>query len=166
MSEVKISDSILTFDSVYKSEYAPKDEGLKKANLLFIPYHNYRPGVEYCFGENSEEFLRYLRTHDNDIKPDIAIEDDKYQSMEMHSLLIDIGIILVKDIILPAVSSVLAAYVYDKIKSLHQKSKDVNIRIEIVTQDKKGKSKSIKYDGPATDFNIVERTINKVLKQE
>lgn len=107
--------------------------------MLLTPYRNHRPGVEYCFGENTEEFLRYVKVHNNDdeIIPDIAIQDDKYQSMEMHSLIIDIGIMFLKEVLLPAVSSVIATYVYDKIEPLHQKPENVDIRVEIVVQNKK-----------------------------
>lgn len=36
MSETEVTDSKITFNGVYTSEYAPKDEELKKANLLLI----------------------------------------------------------------------------------------------------------------------------------
>lgn len=164
---VEINDSTLTFENVYNSEYAPKDNELKQANLLLLPYHNYREGVEYSFGENAEEFLRYIESHDHaEIKPDIAISDDKYQSMEMHSLLLDVGIFIVQNVALPMAVSLLANYVYDKIKSLHETKENVNVRVEIISENKDGKSKSIKYDGPATQFHEVEDAANKIIEEK
>ena len=163
MIEIKNSD--VTFESVYTSDYVPSDLNLKKANLLLIPYRNYRPNIEYCFGEYSEEFFRYVTENAVEgIRPDIAIADDKYQSMEMHSLLLDIGILIATSVALPIAVNLLSSYIYDKIKSMHEKNENVNVRVEIISQDSSGMSKSIKYDGLASDFVAVKDAVNKVLE--
>lgn len=162
---VEVRDSSLTFASVYESDYAPKDPALKDANMLLIPYCNYRPGIEYCFGEYSEEFLSYVRENENErIKVDIAISDERYQAMEMHSLLLDIGIFLVKDIILPVALGVLSNYVFSKVNSMHEKKENVNVRVEIIAQEPNGRSKAIRYDGPASGFDAVKEAASKVLE--
>ena len=161
--EEKASD--LTFEALYASEFVPDDPALKEANLLLVPYHNYYPNIEYCFGEYSEEFLRYVKEHnDGTIKADIAISDEKYQPLEIHSLLLDIGIIIVKNAILPITLSLLSNYIYDKIKSFHEKKENVNVRVEIVSQSTDGSSKSIKYVGPASDFDTMNDAINKIME--
>ena len=47
---------------------------------------------------------------------------------------------------------------------MHEKNENVNVRVEIIAQDEKGTSKSIKYDGPASDFDTVKEAVNKVLE--
>jgi len=159
-------NSKITFSSVYQSEYCPDDQIIKEANLLILPYKNFRDGVDYCFTEYGEEFLRYVKGRNlNEVKADIAITDDKYRVIEMHSLLIDIGIILLKEGIVSVAFGLLTNYVYDKIKTLHAKKEDVNIRFEIISQDASGESKSIRYDGPASEFNDVKETVEKMIEQ-
>lgn len=163
---IEIKDSSVTFEKVYESDYAPNDPELRNANVLFIPYHNYRPNVEYCFGENSEEFLCYLREYGaEEIRPDIAISDDKYQSMEMHSLLIDVGIFIATNVVLSIAVNLLSNYVYDRIKAMHEERKNVNVRVEIIAQDASGESRSIKYDGPASEFDSVKDAVNKIIEK-
>ena len=164
-SAIEVKESTTTFETVYNSDYAPNDPSLKAANLVLIPYHNYRPDIEYCFGEYSEEFLRYVREKGSEeIRPDIAITDEQYQSMEMHSLLIDIGIFIATNVILSLAVNILSNYVYDKVKSMHEKKENVSVRVEIITQDANGNSKSIKYDGPVSGFDAVKNAANDMLK--
>lgn len=161
---LEIKDTAVTFDSVYESDYAPKDEQLKEASILFLPYHNFRPNVEYCFTEYAEDALRYIKENSN-FSADIAITDDKYRIIEMHSILIDIGLILVKQAILPVVLSILANYIYDKIKSRHEKSEDTEIRVQIIAEDKAGKCRVLRYEGPASEFSKVIEEADRILKK-
>lgn len=166
-SEIKIEEkaSDLTFESIYESEFVPDDPAIREANLLLVPYHNYHPKVEYCFGEYSEEFLRYVKEHnDGKIKADIAISDEKYQRLEIHSLLLDVGIIIVQNALLTIAFNLLSSYIYDKIKSIHEKKENVNIRVEIVSQSTDGSSRSIKYEGPASGFDTVNDAVNKIIE--
>lgn len=164
---ISIKDSTVTFESVYNSAFAPKDNSLKEANLLLLPYHNIRPNVEYCFSEYSEEFLRLLRIQKReDVIPDIAITDEDFQTIEFHSLLLDMGIIIVSYVVLPFTVNILASFVYDKIKAKHEKKENVTVRVEIITQDSKGNSKAIKYEGLASNFEIVKEAVQSVLKND
>lgn len=163
---IEQKDSRITFNSVYKSEYCPDDQEIQEANLLILPYKSFRNGVDYCFTEYGEEFIQYVRDKNlKEVKADIAITDDKYRVIEMHSLLIDIGIILLTNVIVPVAIGLVTNYVYDKIKSLHVKEDDVNIRFEIISQNASGESKSIRYDGPASGFDEVKETAEKMIEQ-
>lgn len=160
------SESEVTFLSVYNSSYAPDDAKLKEANLLLLPYHNYREGIEYCFTEYAMDFLTYLKAQASDaINADIAITDEKYCALEMHSLILDIGIFIATNVILSSAVNLLSNYIYDKIKSMHEKKENVNIRVQIIAQNEKGCSKSITYDGPASEFEIIKSTAEELLKE-
>ena len=63
---ITIKKSNITFDSVQKEEYVPKDENFKKANCLILPYKNFRDGVDYCFSEYAREVLEYLKENSDD----------------------------------------------------------------------------------------------------
>lgn len=161
MTEIK--DSELTFTKVYESAYAPNDPSIRDANLLLVPYHNIREGIEYCFTEYAEEFLGYINQNGEEaIKADIAISDDKYQVLEMHSLLLDIGKIILVSGVLPITLSLISNFIYDKIKKLHEDKENVEVRVEIIAQSESGASKSIRYDGPASELDSIKESIKDI----
>ena len=161
MTEIK--DSELTFEEVYGASYAPNDSAIKDANLLLIPYQNFRDGINYCFTEYAEEFLRYInQSGEKAIKADIAITDDEYRVLEMHSLILDIGIVILTNGVLPVALGLLTNYIYDKIKKLHEDKENVNVRVEIISQSENGVSKSIRYDGPANELETIKDAVRDI----
>lgn len=161
MTEIK--DSELTFEKVYKASYAPNDPTIKDANLLLLPYQNFRDGIDYCFTEYAEEFLGYInQSGENTVKADIAITDDKYRVIEMHSVLLDIGKIILVSGVLPVALGLLTNYVYDKLKKLHEDKENVNVRVEFISQSENGVSKSIRYDGPASELETIKDAVKDI----
>lgn len=161
MTEIK--DSELTFEKVYESIYAPNDPTIKDANLLLLPYQNFRDGIDYCFTEYAEEFLGYInQSGEKTVKADIAITDDKYQVIEMHSMLLDIGIVILTNAVLPVALGLLTNYVYDKLKKLHEGKENVNVRVEFISQSENGVSKSIRYDGLASELETIKDSVKDI----
>lgn len=160
---LKISDSDISFEAVYNSDYIPNTEEIKNSNLLILPYHNFREGVEYCFSEYASEVLQYIKENGSkDVTADIAISDDKYQAIEMHSVLLALGIFLTTSVVLPITVNILSSYIYDKVKAMHKSQEEVNVRLKLISQSKNGKSKSIEYDGPASKFSDVIDAVKKL----
>ena len=160
---IEIKNSEITFETIYKSPYAPSDSTIKDANLLLIPYQNIREGIEYCFTEYAEEFLGYInQSGEKAVKADIAITDDKYQVLEMHSLLLDIGKIILVNGVLPIALNLLSNFIYDKIKKLHEEKKNVEVRVEIISQSEDSGSKSIRYVGPASEFESIKESVKEI----
>lgn len=157
-SKLEIRESNVSFETVYQSDYAPKDEKFRQANCLIIPYENFRSGVDYCFSEYAQEVLEYSRDNP-DLKMDIAATDDNYKVIELHSLLLQIGIFVATSIVLPVVVNVVSNFVYDKIKELHRKKDDVEVSVTFISVNADGTSKQISYDGPV---DKLETVINKV----
>lgn len=151
---IEIKESDITFESVYCAEYAPKDEMLRQANCLILPYKNFREGIDYCFSEYAQEVVEYSRTNP-DIKMDIVATDDNYKVIELHSLLLSIGIFVATSVVTPIVVNVISSYVYDKIKELHEKKENVEVRVTFISVNADGTSKQINYDGPANQLETV-----------
>ena len=157
-SKLEIRESNVTFENICKSDYAPNDEKFRQANCLIIPYENFRPGVEYCFSEYAQEVLEYSRDNP-DLNMDIAATDDNYKVIELHSLLLQIGIFVATSVVLPVVVNVISEFVCDKIKKLHEKKENVEVRVTFISVSADGASKQISYDGPA---DKLETVINKI----
>ena len=155
---IRIEDTDITFEGVYNSSYAPKDEDIRKADYLIIPYRNFRDGVDYSYSEYAEDVLTYMK--EKGINIDIAATNEGFQPIEMHSLLLDLGAFLMMDVNLPLFINLTSSYIYDKLKYWH--NKDADIHVEFISQKKNGSSKSITYSGPAKEFDSVIKSIEKL----
>lgn len=162
-SKIEVRESNVTFETVYKSDYAPKDEKFRQANCLILPYENFRSGVDYCFSEYAQEVLEYSRDN-SDLNMDIAATDDNYKVIELHSLLLQVGIFVASSIVLPVVVNVVSSFVYDKIKKLHEKKEDVEVRVTFISVNADGTSKQISYDGPADKLETAISAIKELPK--
>lgn len=160
-SKLEIRESNVTFETVYKSNCAPKDEKFRQANCLIIPYENFRSGVDYCFSEYAQEVLEYSRDNP-DLTMDIAATDDNYKVIELHSLLLQIGDFVVTNVVLPIAVGIVTNYVYDKIKRLHREKEDVEVRVTFIAVNADGTSKQISYDGPADKLETVINAIKEL----
>ena len=119
----EISESSLTFEEIYKKPFFPKqyEQELKKANVLLIPFENARSGIEVAFPETTTEFLQFLKEqNDKELVSDIAIDDEHYQKLELHSAVITIATCIVQEVVWPIVASIIAAYIYDEVKKYHR----------------------------------------------
>ena len=160
---ITIKKSNITFDSVYKEEYVPKDENFRKANCLILPYKNFREGVDCCFSEYAQEVLQYLKENsDGKILMDIAATDENYQEIELHSLRLQVGIFITTNILLPFVGLV-SNYVYDKVKRLHRKESEVEVHVEYICEMPDGSSKSLNYEGPADKLGEITKNLKQLM---
>lgn len=150
-----VRDYSENFESIYKKEYFPVKllDEIKKANVLLIPDYVERGNDgEYVFPESTKEFLEYLKDNASDnIIPDIAIDDDDYKKMELHSATITIVTFIVKNVALPLMISLVANFLYDQVKRMHREKKDVSTKVNIITTEEiSKKSKMISYEGPVS----------------
>ena len=151
---VKISDTDISFEQIYNKEYIPEEyiDDIKKANLLIIPNESFRDEGDILFPETTREFYDYIRENANDdIVADIAISDDDFQRIELHSAVITVATIIVKNAVLPIVTGMISAFLYDLSKKHHRKSEDTTAKVKIITEETKSKKcKTITYEGPVS----------------
>ncbi|WP_303820915.1 hypothetical protein [Ruminococcus flavefaciens] len=151
---VKISDTDISFEQIYNKEYIPEEyiDDIKKANLLIIPNESFRDEGDILFPETTREFYDYIRENANDdIVADIAISDDDFQRIELHSAVITVATIIVKNAVLPIVTGMISAFLYDLLKKHHRKSEDTTAKVKIITEETKSKKcKTITYEGPVS----------------
>ena len=156
----EISESSLTFEEIYKKPFFPKqyEQELKKANVLLIPFENARSGIEVAFPETTTEFLQFLKEqNDKELVSDIAIDDEHYQKLELHSAVITIATCIVQEVVRPIVASIIAAYIYDEVKKYHRTPNEMTAKLDVYVE-KDGKTKRISYEGPASKVEDVLKT--------
>ena len=169
----EIKDEVLTvkdcsenFETIYKKEYFPKKllDEIKEANVLLIP-DIIKRGSEnvYVFPESTSEFFEYLKENVSDnLRPDIAIDDEDFKKIEMHSASITIVTFVVKEFVFPIMLGLVSNFLYDAAKKMHRDRKDVSAKVNIIVTDDTGKkSKIISYEGPVSG---IENALNLAAK--
>lgn len=168
-NQLIITDSEMNFSMIYEKPYVPQEyiNDIKKANILLIPTENSDRYEHPIFPELTLEFLDYVKENTpDDIITDIAISDDDFNRLELHSAAVTVATIIVTYGILPIVTGIIAAYLYDKLKQLHRKEDELSAEVNIIVQNGK-KSKRISYKGPVKGIkDTLDSTIPHLFENE
>ena len=164
-TSLTIEDIDISFDQIYGKKYIPKKyiEDIKKANFLIIPEENFRGEETLVFPETTRDFFEYVKESSSDaIMPDIAISDEDFQRVELHSAAITVATVIVQWIVVPVATSLIASFLYDLIKKQRRKDNETTAEVNMIVEDKKSKkSKKITYKGPVSG---VEEALNSATK--
>lgn len=156
---LNVTDSDVTFEKIYKKEYIPTEylDDIKKANLLIIPNENFRDEGDVLFPETTREFFDFIREFPNDeIIADIAISDEDFKRIELHSAVIEVAPIIVQTIVLPIALNIISSFLYDLAKKYRRKPEDTSAKVQIITEETATKkSKKITYEGPVSGIKEV-----------
>lgn len=151
--ELIIQKSTVTFEDIYKKEYFPKSlsEELKKANVLILPYENFRDFEEIIFPEETLKFYQFIKDKNPDsIISDICVLDTEYSELELHSDLTLLPTMILELAIFPIVVNVVSDYITSKILS-RNKNEDTKVKAEFIVTNGDS-SKIFKYEGDADKF--------------
>ena len=132
-------------------------DDIKKANLLIIPNENFRDEGDVLFPETTREFFDFIREFPNDeIIADIAISDEDFKRIELHSAVIEVAPIIVQTIVLPIALNIISSFLYDLAKKYRRKPEDTSAKVQIITEETATKkSKKITYEGPVSGIKEV-----------
>lgn len=162
-SLLEINDTDITFESIYNKKYIPHQyiEDIKKANFLIIPNENFRNEGDVLFPETTRDFFDYIKDNaNNKLIPDIAISDEDFKRIELHSATIEIATIIVQSALFQIAIGLITSFIYDLIKKHRRNSKDTNAKVKILVEESESKkSKMIIYDGPVSE---IKDTLDKV----
>lgn len=151
---LNVSDTDITFEEIYQKPYVPTEymDDIKKANLLIIPNEGFRDEGDVLFPETTREFFDFIReTAGDEIVADIAISDEDFQRIELHSAAIEVATIIVESALFNIAISLVGSFLYDLIKKYHRKPEETSAKVKIITEETDTKkSKMITYEGPVS----------------
>lgn len=151
---IDVSDTDITFEQVYEKDYIPAEyiDDIKMANLLILPNEGLRDEGDILFPETTIEFFDYIKEASGDqIIADIAISDEDFQRIELHSVVIEVATIIVKWVVFPIVTSMIASFLFDLVKKYRRKPEETFAKVQIITEETEmKKSKKITYEGPVS----------------
>lgn len=169
--KIEIEETDITFKSIYDKPFIPQDyiEDIKKADILIIPEENFREEGDVLFPETTREFLEYLQEQiPKDMSVDIAISDEDFRKIELHSDLVNVATIIVSSAAFNIACSLVASFLYDMAKKLLKRPEDLNAKVKIITEETKTKkTKSITYEGPVSGIKeALEQASKDLFKDE
>lgn len=169
--KIEVGETDITFESIYNKPFIPQDyiEDIKNADILIIPEENFREEGDVLFPETTREFLEYLREGiPEDMSVDIAISDEDFRKIELHSDLVNVATIIVSSAAFSIACNLLSSFLYDTAKKLLKKSEDLNAKVKIISEETKTKkSKCITYEGPVSGIKeALEQASKDLFKDE
>jgi len=170
--KIIVEETDINFESIYGQSWFPIELGdqIKKANFLIIPDKFERFDNAMLFTETTSEFYDFLKLNQSgNVVVDIATDDDNFKKLELHSAVINVATVLVEFVILPFAINMIAAFLYDKIKSYRRKAEETQAHVNIIVETEKTKktekkSVKIEYEGPVSEVKeSLTEAIDKII---
>ena len=189
--ELKITDATENFRTWLEKSYIDielKNE-LSNASILIVPFENLRDSIGPVFPTGTDYLLQYFQKRlPQEISIDICISDSDYQTFEFNNHYRRIGKFVIKSVAIPIFVGIISSYIYDKyiksdeskpliqvidnssntttinhIETLTEKQylEPTHIDFSVTVDSIDGTSKTIEYEGPATEIE----TVLKALKE-
>lgn len=144
-----VKDSTFTFESLIVDASPEISSILKEKNVIILPSHGYKD----AYYAGTLDTLDYL--NENNLSADVYATDDEYKELGLHAAEIWLGTFFIKNFVIPIFCSIVAAYVYDKMKA----QKNDKISLTFIVEKKDGKTISVEYSGGVEKLNQVLDTV-------
>jgi hypothetical protein len=160
-SYLEITEVETTIHSWSTSEFLSEStrEAISKASVLIIPQMGFRDYSEPLFPVGTTELFSYLRSAaETNLNIEIAIDDEDYREIALHSDIVRIATIVVEYYVAPILSGLLVNYITSR---LGRGFTEGRVEATVVVADSDGvKSRSweLKYKGPAKTFENFLKT--------
>jgi len=169
-TRIEIQDTDITFEDIYAKTYIPQDyiEDIKQADILVIPEENFREEGDVLFPETTSEFLDFIRAEiPQGIVADIAISDEDFRKIELHSDTVNVATIIVNSAFFNIACGLVASFLYDLAKKYLKKPEELTAKAKIISEETKSKkSKIITYEGPVSGIKDALEQASKELFKE
>jgi hypothetical protein len=162
-SKVRISDASVSFNDVYQNPNLSPEllEKIKAADILLLPYADFR-GYQNClFPEQTYQFYTHLmkEAKKQSLSVDLAVSDEDYKEIELHADVVNIADILIQWVLFPLTINMVSSYLYDLVQ---QRKKKMNANIKI-TVEKNGKAKTVSFEGDIENFERAMKSIDETI---
>lgn len=155
MSYFTIEETDKTFQYWHTRPYLSDEirEALSRSTVMLVPQEGFRGKDIRVFPVGTEDFVDHLkRTLPSDLQVELAITDDDYKEVALHSAVLIIGSIVVGGATLlgPVLTDVVSEYIKRRLFS-DKERRETTVRWDLTMVDGT-KATKITYDGPAIDF--------------
>jgi hypothetical protein len=139
----EVSDGGIDFEQLVSN--APEEIAgtINEKAVVILPSH----GTKDSFYSGSLDTLDYL--NEKGINTDIYSNDEEYKELVLHGADIWLGTFFIKNFIIPIFCSVVAAYIFDKLKA---KRTDM-ISLHFIVEKKDGSTSKVNFQGKVEDLD-------------
>ena len=136
---------------------------LQAASVLIIPTDIGREHEGPVFPNTTREVYQRLREElDESAIVEAAVRDEDYEEFLFHSDDIILPVLFIaREILVPVVVSILASYIYDRLRKRGEQSAKSTVKSKIHVMRRNQDPMLIEYDGPAETF---ERSFLQILR--
>jgi hypothetical protein len=167
MCKIEIKETTQALDYWLSQPYLSGDvrKNLANAKVILVPEEGFRDRDVRVFPVGTEEFFNELREKlPDDLLLEIAIKDDDYKEVALHSAVLILGGLVVTGVtlvVLPVLVNVVSEYVNRRLYSDKDRAEAI-VRWELTVVDGSRAAK-ISNEGPAIDFQSeMERAISEL----
>ncbi len=170
-STIMVTDALLHFEDVYQKPYFASQylDEIKNANLLLIPSENIRENMEPIFPELTSDLFRYLKNHaQENVKVDIAVDDEHYHKLILHASPVALATILIREDILKETADLIVGFLNETAAKNHRETSEMDCFVNIIV-DKAGEyfCKKIMFSGRVSELeNALNISITKTFAED
>lgn len=137
----EISESDVSFEQLVRE--APEEIAgtINEKAVIILPSH----GTKDSFYSGSIDTLDHL--NEKGINTDIYSNDGDYKELGLHGADIWLGTFFIKNFVVPIFCSVVAAYIYEKLKA----KKNDKVSLKFIVEKKNGNTSTVSFDGKVED---------------
>lgn len=146
-----VTPSDKNFSYWIERDYVPEKfrAELSKAQLLVVPWENFRELEEPMFPSGTEDLMAYLRSNaPNGAQVGLCIGDDNYREVSLHADVLEMATFVFATTLWPTGVNVISNYIYDKLKT---RAARTNVHCQIYVTGPTS-TYQINYEGPANTF--------------
>lgn len=148
----EVIETDMSFDELVSNAPEEISSVINEKAVIILPSHE----TKDSFYSGSLETLDYL--NENGINTDIYSNDEEYKELGLHGADIWLGTLFIKNFIIPVFCSVIAAYIYDKLKA----KKGDKISLKFIVEKKDGNSSTVSFDGKVEDLDKAIDAVKRV----
>lgn len=116
---------------------------VRSADILVVPWEDFREGAPALYPQGSADFIRDLSRYGS-LTFELAIDEEEYREILLHSKLIRLPVMVVTLVALPALAGMLGNLMSDAVKG---NDKPDQVEMSVIVQDH-GCNIWVNYKGP------------------
>ena len=126
-------------------------ESLGKANVVIIPWENFRELDTPVFPDGTADFFQDMRDSAKPkLLPEIAVIDEQYSEVALHADLVITPTLFVTSFIAPVVTKFVADWLA---RRLLERAKHSDVKCQMYIEHENGTTRLISYEGPVNSFD-------------
>ena len=161
---IKITELDITIDNLLSIDDFDREtkDRIQNSDILLVPRLDFGDKKERAFYSETSNFLKFAKTELKGYTINICEKQGQEKTIGLHSADIWLPILLIsidplKDVVLPTIISVISNYLFYRFTNKVKDDKR-QVHLQLVVHNKKRKiSKCLKYDGPISGLNQLEK---------